>query len=159
MSAWHIVPLISIATVVFAHPAPAPAVPVMASAAAPAGNPPASQETNWKGVVADVTELRRSGNTLTAKVRLTNRGSRLSMPSIWFKEVYLIDHAGRKKYQVLRDENGGYIASNDATWNGHLEPDSSNTIWMKFPAPPPDVKAIALLLPGMSPFEDVAIQD
>ena len=32
-------------------------------------------------------------------------------------------------------------------------------LWMKFPAPPADVKTISLSLPNMPPFDDVAIQD
>jgi hypothetical protein len=30
---------------------------------------------------------------------------------------------------------------------------------MKFPAPPAEVKAVTLQVPGVQPFEDLAIQD
>src|SRR6059058_123384 len=71
----------STATQAAPAPAPAPApTPVTSAAAAPAPGTPsagalASQETNWNGIMAEVTEFRRKGNTLTAKVRLTNHGS------------------------------------------------------------------------------------
>jgi hypothetical protein len=31
--------------------------------------------------------------------------------------------------------------------------------WMKFPAPPPDVKTGTLAVPQIPPFEDLSIQD
>jgi len=123
----------------------------------------ASQETNWKGVTADITEFRRKGNTITAKVRLTNRGSENIEPDIKYNEVYLMDTAAGKKYQVLKDEKDIYIAylrsGYNYRWYDTMKPNDSTTLWMKFPAPPAEVKAITLQLPGMAPFEDVPIQD
>ena len=139
-------------------PAPAPV------STAPSAGALATQETNWKGIVAEVTEFRRKGNTLTAKVRLTNRGSEESKAEIVYKEAYLIDTAGGKKYEVLKDEKGTPIASltqgwNDRWYDSHLKPGDSQLIWMKFPAPPPETKAITLQIPNTPPFEDVTIQD
>jgi hypothetical protein len=142
--------------------APATAPPA-AAAATPAAGAISSQETNWKGVTADLTEFRRKGNTLTAKVRLTNRGSDSITPDVVFKEAYLIDTGGGKKYEVLKDEKGDYIASLQSGWNDRwhesLHPGDAKIIWMKFPAPPAEVKAITLQVPGIPPFEDINIQE
>jgi hypothetical protein len=155
-------------------PAPAAAQPAPAASAAPAGSatpaaapPPAgalaTQETNWSGVSADVTEFRRKGNTLTAKVRLTNRGSAEAKVEVIYKDVYLIDTNGGKKYEVLKDEKGVYIGDLRSGWNdrwyGDLAPGASHLVWMKFPAPPAEVKTITLQVPGVQPFEDLTIQD
>jgi len=148
--------------------APAPA-PTPAPASAPVSTAPtagalATEETNWKGIVAEVTEFRRKGNTLTAKVRLTNRGAEPGKPEILYKEVYLIDTGAGKKYEVLKDEKGTFIASltqgwSDRWYDSHFKPGDSQVIWMKFPAPPAETKAITLQLPSTPPFEDVNIQD
>lgn len=146
---------------------PASAAPAAAPASAPAGPGAdtvlASQETNWPGIVAEVTEFRRKGNTLTAKVRLRNQGSAEAKPEVIYKEVYLMDLAAGKKYQVLQDEKGGYIAGLRSGWNdrwyGDLAPGESYTLWVKFPAPPAEVKSVTLQVPGVPPFEDLAIQD
>jgi hypothetical protein len=134
-----------------------------AAAAAPAAASLASQETNWPGISADVTEFKRKGNTLTAKVVLRNHAGADAEPDINYKEVYLMDLAAGKKYEVLKDEKGAYIAALRSGWNDRwyqkIEPGQSFTIWMKFPAPPADVKSVTLQLPGMPPFEDLAIQD
>jgi hypothetical protein len=148
-----------------ANPASAAAAPAT-STAAPAPAAPAalaSQQTNWPGVVADVTEFRRKGSTLTAKVVLRNQGNVDSEPNIHYNELYVMDLGAGKKYEVLKDEKGNYIAALHSgyrdQWYQTLQPGGSYTIWMKFPAPPPDVKTVTLQIPGVPPFEDLAIQD
>jgi hypothetical protein len=151
-----------------APPAASPTSPVTAEPAAPAAAPAqesvlASQETSWAGVVAEVTELRRKGNTLTARVRLRNQGGEKAQPEVKYDEVYLMDLAAGKKYQVLADEGGAYIAALRSGWKdrwyGELTPGQGQLLWMKFPAPPPEVRSITLQVPGVPPFEDLAIQD
>jgi hypothetical protein len=137
--------------------------PAPAAAPAAAGAVLASQETNWQGVVAEVTEFRRKGNTLTAKIRLRNQGSEKIQPEVIYKEVYLMDLGAGKKYQVLQDEKGAYIAALRSGWNDRwydeLDPGQSYTMWVKFPAPPAEVRSVTLQVPGVPPFEDLAIQD
>jgi hypothetical protein len=152
-----------------AAPPPATAAPQTApatSAAAPAPAPAAalaSQQTNWPGIVADVTEFRRKGSTLTAKVVLRNQGNAESEPRIVYDELYVMDLGAGKKYEVLKDEKGNYIAALRSgyhdQWFQKLKPGETYTIWVKLPAPPPDVKTVTLQIPGMPPFEDLAIQD
>jgi hypothetical protein len=62
--------------------------------AAPAAGAPAAaavvlatQETNWAGIVAEVTEFRRRGNTLTAKVRYRNTAGANATPEVKFEDV------------------------------------------------------------------------
>jgi hypothetical protein len=134
-----------------------------APAAAPAGTSLASQETNWPGVTAEVTEFKRKGNSLTAKVRLTNKGTADAQPQVEWRDVALVDATGGKKYEVLKDEKGAAIASTRAGWTDRwyesIAPNQSQIIWMKFPAPPLEVKTITLQMPKMPPFDDLTIQD
>jgi hypothetical protein len=156
--------------------APAAAAPAAAAATAPPAAQPAApaatpapaaaiatQTTNWPGVVAEVTEFRRKGSTLTARVLLRNQGSTQAEPDFVYREVYLMDLAGGKKYEVLKDEKGSYIAALrqgwSDRWSQRLEPGATYTVWIKFPAPPPEVKSVTLQVPGIPPFEDVPIQD
>jgi hypothetical protein len=143
---------------------PPPAVPAAGQQAAPApAIALASQQSNWPGVVVDVTEFRRKGSTLTARVVLRNQGSAEVEPDISYQEVYVMDLEGGKKYEVLKDEKGSYIAAlrqgYGSRWYQKLSPGETYTIWMKFPAPPADVKAVTLQLPGLPPYEDLPIQD
>ncbi|HVT16886.1 MAG TPA: hypothetical protein VHQ90_12010 [Thermoanaerobaculia bacterium] len=140
-----------------AQPPPAPAAAPAAAAAV------ATQTTNWKGVVADVTEFRRKGPTLTARLTLRNQGSTTAEADFFLTEVYVMDAGGGKKYEVLKDEKGTYIASlhqgYSNRWFERIPPGETITVWMKFPAPPPEVKSVTLQVPGIPPFEDVPIQD
>jgi hypothetical protein len=130
---------------------------------APAAASLASQETNWAGVSAEVTEFRRKGNALTAKVVLRNHGTGATQTEVKYDEVYLMDLAAGKKYEVLQDENGAFIAALRSGWKDRwydsLQPGQSFTLWMKFPAPPAEVKSVTLQVPGAPPFEDLPIQD
>ncbi|HEY4572538.1 MAG TPA: hypothetical protein VIJ26_01185, partial [Thermoanaerobaculia bacterium] len=125
-------------------PAPATAAPAAAaappattaapvtSAAAPApATALASQQTNWPGVVADVTEFRRKGSTLTAKVVLRNQGNVDSQPDIHYTELYVMDLGAGKKYEVLKDEKGNYIAALRSgyrdQWYQRLQPGETYT--------------------------------
>lgn len=143
----------------------AQSAPAPAAGPAPATSAPAlsSQETNWSGVTAEVTEFRRKGNTLTAKVRFRNSGSETMEPDIRLKDSYLMDANAGKKYEVLKDEKGTYIGAlrpgYTDRWYENVKPGGQATMWMKFPAPPPEVRAVTLQLPGVPPFEDVPIQD
>lgn len=143
-------------------PPAAPTAEPQATTAAPA-QALASQTSNWPGIVADITEFRRKGSTLTARVVLRNQGSAQAKPEIHYDEVYVMDLGAGKKYEVLKDEKGTYIAALRSGWSDRwyqdLPPGDTYTLWMKFPAPPPDVKTVTLQLPGMPPFEDLPIQD
>ena len=94
---------------------------------------------------------------------LRNQAGAEAEPDIHYGEVYVMDAAAGKKYEPLKDEKGTYIAALRSgysdRWYQRLAPGATYTIWVKFPAPPPDVKTVTLQLPGMPPFEDLAIQD
>ena len=143
--------------------APAPAGGMAAPAAGAPAQVLASQDPNRAGGVAEVLEFRRKGNTLTAKVRLRNGGPDKRQVEVKYDETYLMDTGNAKKYEVLRDEKGTYIAALRSGWTDRwydtLEPTESYLLWIKFPAPPPEVKAVTLQVPGTPPFEDLAIQD
>jgi hypothetical protein len=149
--------------------APAAPAPVATAATPGAGATPApaaaiaSQASNWPGIMVAVTEFRRKGSTLTARVVLRNQGSAAVEPDIHYAEVYLMDLGAGKKYEVLKDEKGAYIAAlrtgYDNRWYQKLAPGETYTLWMKFPAPPAEVKSVTLQIPSVPPFEDLPIQD
>ena len=134
----------------------------IASAQTP-GAPIASQETNWTGVTAEVTEFKRKGNTLTAKVRLKNGGSAKAAPHVDQRKTYVLDSNAGKKYEVLKDDAGVYVASltgsSPDVFSEDIAAGQSKLIWMKFPAPPATTKAATLHIEGVPPFEDLPITD
>lgn len=135
------------------------AAPVAAQVPAPL----AAQETNLAGVTAEVTEFKRRGNTLTVKVRMSNTGSEDVTVDLEYDKTYVLDAAGGRKYEVLRDDAKNYIAAigpsySNRYWNT-LKPGQPLLVWMKFPAPPPEVKTATFQLDDTPPFDDLPIQD
>lgn len=123
----------------------------------------ASQDTNLAGVTVEVTEFKRRGNTLTAKVRYVSTAPDGLTLDVEYDKTYVLDAANGKKYEILQDDAKKYIAAmgpsySDRYWNT-IKPGQPLTVWMKFPAPPPEVKTATLQLDDAPPFDDLAIQD
>lgn len=138
------------------------AAPLAGAQSPPPATPLATQEVA-AGVSADVIEFRRKGNVLTAKVRYRNDGSQDVTLDIMYDKSYVLDAAGGRKYEVLRDDDKNVIAAlgpsySDRYWNT-LSPGKPLLLWMKFPAPPAEVKSATLQLDDAPPFDDLTIQE
>jgi hypothetical protein len=122
----------------------------------------ATQETKWPGVVVELTELARKGNSLYAKLRFTNKGTKEIRPDYYYRDTYVLDESN-KKYEVLKDEKGAYLGSVASGytnwWLESIEPGASRTVWMRFAPPPAGVKVVTVQVGTMEPFEDVRIQN
>jgi hypothetical protein len=143
--------------------APGEEVPTTPTAAPSAGGAfPAAQETKWPGVTVQVTEFARKGKNLNAKLRFANNGTKQVRPGFYYTGTYLLD-ADNRKYEVLKDDKDRYLGSLHTGykdwWGETIEPGSSLLVWMRFPAPPPEVNMLTVQLDGMDPIEDVPIQN
>jgi hypothetical protein len=136
------------------------------TAATPAATEPAalaSSEGEIPGLRTEVQELKRTaGDTLTLKLAFVNDGQQDVMLDQFGagQEVYslagvnLVDIVGKKKYFVASDSEGKCLCSRDL---GRLAPGARASLWAKFPAPPPDVQQIGIVVPRFAPLEDVPI--
>ncbi len=123
-----------------------------------------TQETNFTGVVAELTECKRKEGVLTVKVRLRNTSSETArfhlLESREYDKFYVT--ADSKKYFMLKDSEGAPLAPQWGPGGGlsvSLNKGQVYLWWAKYPAPPPGVKKINLVMPIASPFEDVPISD
>jgi len=125
-----------------------------------------TQETNQEGLVAELTECRRSEGVLSIKVRFRNTSTKPSHLKFtnWNapgdNEKFYVT-ADKKKYFMLKDSEGTYLSSNSASNPAelNLEPAQTFLWWAKYPAPSADVKKINFMMPVTPPFEDVPITD
>lgn len=119
-----------------------------------------SHQTKWPGVVVELTELVRKGNTLYAKLRFTNGGTKEIRPDFYYRDTYVLDETN-KKYEVLKDDKDAYlgsVASGYTYWWGEsIDPGASRMVWMRFAPPPAGVKVVTVQVGTMDPFEDVPI--
>jgi hypothetical protein len=83
-------------------------------------------------------------------------------------EVYYIDEKERKKYPVLKDSHGEWVAAptaygSIATQHGWgvealpLQAGGKVIVWFKFPAPPASTTKINLIVPNLLPFENLSV--
>jgi hypothetical protein len=116
----------------------------------------ASSECNGRAT-AELTELKRASGVLTAKVRWRATGPKAEV-EMSTEKFYVLDPAGGKKYEVLKDSGGQPLVSE--TYRQSIEAvGDTYRAWFKFPAPPADVKRVSLTMPDCEPLEDVPITD
>lgn len=163
-------------------PAPAPAPVATAAPAAPAAPvaqpaavapPPASapvlarSDGDKSGLSVEVTELKRSsGGTLTLKfVMINNTKEPIRFGADYgagggnaddhtVSGTHLIDAVNKKKYLVVRDSEKRCLCS---VVRSNIEVGGRANLWAKFPAPPEDVKLIAVMVPHFAPMDDVPV--
>ena len=122
----------------------------------------AAAHTDWPLVVAQLLELRRSGNTLSVKLALRNGGVETQKPMFILRDVHIVDPATRVRYGVMM-EGERYLANANASYPDrfYMDVDPGQTInaTMTFTAPPSDVTTVDLEIPNIRPLERLPIQD
>jgi hypothetical protein len=118
-----------------------------------------------EGFAIELNSMERKGNVVTVKWTVKNDNDKDTRYHIILggerATSYLVDEENGTKYYALTDKEGHLLATEDeyeGIWES-IEPGKSKRFWAKFPAPPPAVKTINLLLTGTEPFESIPITD
>ena len=119
------------------------------------------------GLSVEVTELKRgSGGTVTLKFAMVNNTKeKISFGGTYgagggnvddytVSGTHLIDAVNKKKYLVVRDSERKCVCSRVESG---IPVGERMNLWAKFPAPPDDVKVIAVMIPHFAPMDDVPI--
>jgi hypothetical protein len=134
----------------------------VAPARAQSGDVIQSQDTNFGGIVGEITQVKRKDGVLTIKLRLRNTSSEAAnlklINSSDYDSYYVT--AADKKYFVLRDTEEVPLApkSSGDFWV-EIAKDGAYTWWAKYPAPPAEVTSVTYYTPLAAPFEDLPITD
>jgi hypothetical protein len=129
----------------------------LASIPASAAAPELSGEGQVPGSKIIVQSVKRdAGGTVTARFQLVNDSPQQIKTYGALGEYFgmdyvtLVDAANKKKYLVVRDADKKCVCS-------ELKQDSKTgtkfNLWAMFPAPPPAVQKITLVVPGFEPVE------
>ena len=118
-------------------------------------------------VGAAVVQAKVKGDVLTVVLRYENVVEATVELSYPVAEVYYIDPADQKKYHVLKDSSGKWIAApvNNYGKVGNvgftsplkMKPGAKQVVWFKFPAPGPESASIDLSVPGLLPLDGLPI--
>ncbi len=109
-------------------------------------------------VEVDVMKAKVAGDILTVVLAYRNNGDWIKMEHAT-EDVHYIDKQAKKKYHLLRDDAGRYLA--DPVFGDKyavtIDKGNRKMAWFKFPAPPAEVATIDLSVPGVIPFDDLPI--
>ena len=114
------------------------------------------QKKSLNDVVANITKVRVTADILTVEMIVENIGKERISYYLPLKEISYIDDATSKKYSLLQDDEGKYMAdpinstSRDIAFYGEQR---EHLISMKFPAPPAESKTISLNIPKFGSFD------
>jgi hypothetical protein len=112
---------------------------------------------------ATLTQAKVRDQVFSVKLTLKNITNRDLEPEIAFKDLYVTNIKGMKKYFPLQDSQGNFLAGPQArAWQGgifknKIQPGEMRTIWVDFPVPTDSAQTVDLFVPGLLPFEGVKI--
>ena len=147
----------------------APAAPAQVTVGGP--KPLATGPTNiGEGVTIDLMSVERKGSVLTVKWLVRNQGAKQAHIQFFMtgkqQTTYVLDEESGTKYYALTDKEKHtlaseheYLGGDSYGITGYLEPGTTGRYWVKYPAPPPAVKAINIFFTNSDPFEGIAITD
>jgi len=133
------------------------------SPAAPAAgtSPIATADGEAPGTQLQVTKFKRAGDSVMLQFVLINNSDSSYDPNNLQSSnyrsvdgVYLVDLAGKKKYEVVRDSTGAGVCSQNLQ---AIPSKSSVNVWAKFPAPPDSVQKLGIVVPHFMPMDDVPL--
>jgi hypothetical protein len=116
------------------------------------------------GLEVDLARVGVTGDLMTIELRYRNS----TVDAIWLNtfslnQVSFIDDATSRRYSVVKDQSGQYMASPLSGGGGFIEAHyvkekGYSIVWFKFPAPPPTTQTISINIPKVSPFDGIRIQ-
>jgi hypothetical protein len=115
----------------------------------------------WDGIDVDLTKITFKHSVMTVYFKFRNVGTEKQAVELKFGKCYFMDEVNRKKYLLLKDADGTFIAGPiwfSGTFRAEIEPGKSRNMWMKFPEPTDNPETIIIYIPGVPLFEEVRIK-
>ncbi|MBN2232375.1 MAG: hypothetical protein JW781_06085 [Deltaproteobacteria bacterium] len=129
-----------------------------------AGAPLQTQDaTQWSDIAVDLLSVQTKNGVLTMRFIYRNNGERTLEPEFGYGDFHLIDEVNQKKYFPLKDADGIFIAGpihsdyRGGTFKDRIPSGGRKGVWIKFPVPADNPESITVSVPGVFPFEDVAL--
>lgn len=137
-----------------------PGLAVAEDAAPAAAGASLGVEEHDSGAELTLLECKRtSGDTVTVKWLYKNGSEeKQRIDPLISEDHYLVDAAAKKKYFVVKDSSGNWVAGSNRGYNYvEVQPGKTYKMWAKFPAPPEATEKVTVYIMGVPPFEDVPI--
>ena len=135
------------------------------AAPAPPATPALATQPGPKGTQAALTKVRVTGDILTVELQFTQPAaadSNSETVRAEIDQVSYIDDATSRKYNVLKDQAGLYMALpldySKKSVSVNVRKTGPAIMSFKFPAPPATSSTISLSLPEVGSFDGITIQ-
>jgi photosystem I P700 chlorophyll a apoprotein A2 len=107
----------------------------------------------------------RSAGQLKVRLKIVNPGKQKAQGgALRYADTFAFDTVNKRKYPLLKDQSGKYLAepiSDDTDggryWYSYVEPGGQTLVSLTFQPPPDATKSVDLILPLLSPFENIPI--
>ncbi len=124
-----------------------------------------AHETNLFPAGATLISARRSAGAVSSRIRLVNDSEmEVEGGAIWYKDAYLYDFVNGRKYPVLKDSEGNFIAEpvsdnseGGRWWPSYMNKEGKSLMYLKFQPPPDQVSHMDIVIPSLVPFLNVAV--
>jgi outer membrane protein OmpA-like peptidoglycan-associated protein len=117
------------------------------------------------GALATIVSAKRADQVLNVRLKLAaERGEKVDLlsPYFMYKDVFLFDPVGKRKYPLLKDSEGHFqgqpLTVKIEGGSFILNWGTTTLVSLSFQAPPDTVQRVDLLLPQFLPFEAVTIE-
>jgi hypothetical protein len=114
------------------------------------------------GLEVDLTRIGFTGDLMTVEMRVRNPSNRhATLSGFRLDKVSFIDDATSRRYSVVKDQSGNYMASPEGGGyipNQDIDGGGYSLMWFKFPAPPSTTQTISITIPGVNPFDGIRLE-
>jgi hypothetical protein len=120
---------------------------------------PLKVDSDLSGISMELTSVQKTGDTIMIRfkyISTRDKPTRIDNEAgQQVSDMYYVDAKNKKKYPIIKDTESKPLSSNLVYFE--VAAGETKAGWAKFPAPPPDVTAISVYIPGAPPFENVPI--
>jgi outer membrane protein OmpA-like peptidoglycan-associated protein len=114
---------------------------------------------------ASLVSATRSAGQLKVRLKIVNPGqTKAAGGALRYADTFAFDTANKRKYPLLKDQSGKYLAepiSDDKDggryWYSYVEPGGQTLVSLTFQPPPDTTKTVDLVLPLLSPLENIPL--
>ncbi len=131
------------------------------------GPPPTAKDVGAAQghIRAALVSATRADGQLKVRIKLTNPGvADASGPAVKYADAYVLDPASHKKYGLVKDADGNFLAQpiSDGNDGGRLflsevPPGGQKFLALTFTAPPDAVRSVDIVVPWIDPIEHVEV--
>ena len=116
-----------------------------------------------RGLEVDLIRADVTGDLLTVELHFRNPRSSFASATMAVAEVSVIDDATSRRYGVVKDQAGQFMAAPLARGRtdrvmARVPANDSAVVWFKFPAPPPTSETVSINIPDVAPFDGIRVQ-